>query len=243
MSDLTLLYYTAGRIDARFAENVMQELVHAAPGVPIIAVCHGREGLVPPIHVVLKPKAFVDVGRLEPSIYQVYRNILTAAQQAETPYVACCEDDTLYSPEHFRYRPALDTFAYDLSRWVLTRELSADGRRREGLFYWRERHQMAMCVAPRALLIETLDERFDKYPEPVPHDAAKRTGWGEPGRYEKNLGLTPRKMQYFNADAPSVTFNHGASLMGRRRVNPDDVIERELPPWGNATALWDRVHG
>ncbi len=180
----------------------------------------------------------------EPSIYQVYQNILAGAQAATTPYVACCEDDTLYSPSHFLHRPPLDTFAYDRSRWVITRDLAPDGKSRVAKFYWRERHQMAMCIAPRDLLIETLEEKFATYPvPPVSTDIAKKAGWGEPGRYEKNLGLTRRKMAYFDAPEPSVTFNHSASLMGRRRVNPDDIVVEDLPPWGHATALWDRIHG
>ena len=235
-SDISILYYTANRIPEHFARAVREELVRSTAGQhEIVSVSHDKA---------------IEFGRFrhvvfgaEPSIYQVYRNVLIAARLARTPWVACCEDDTVYSPEHFEFRPAADTFAYDLDRWVLTRELSEDGRRRVGLYYWRERHQMAMLVCSRKLLIETLEERFAKYPDPVAHDVAKRTGWGEPGRYEKNLGLTRRGMAYFRSGGPSVTFNHSDSLMGRRRINPGDVIRRDLPRWGPATDLWGRIHG
>lgn len=239
--DLTLLYYTANRISAGFARAVRLELVETftsgGGNMPeSIAISHlpieglGDENIV--------------VGDVPQSIWQVYQNILLGAKAATTAFVACCEDDTVYSRSHFDYRPALDTFAYDRNRWVITRKLSDDGKRREAFFYWRSRHQMAMCIAPRELLIETLEEKFAKYPTPPESTTvAKKAGWGEPGRYEKNLGLTPRKMEYFDALEPSVTFNHGESLMGRRRVNPDDKIVTDLPPWGEATALWERIHG
>jgi hypothetical protein len=241
MNDLTVLYYTASRISEKFALSVRLELMTVLfrldlSRVPVVAVSQK-----PPTVRFSGPH--ICMGEIGASIYNCYRQILIAAKNATTTYVACCEDDTLYSPEHFAYRPALDTFAYDRNRWVITRRLAADGQSREAFFYFRERTQMAMCIAPRQLLIDTLEERFAKYPVEVTHEVAKRTGWGEPGRYEKNLGLAPRQLEYFRGAQPCVTFNHGESLMGRRQVQPTDVTCANLPPWGDATALWERVHG
>lgn len=244
MSDLTLIYYTANRISADFAGAVRRSLV-SSMSLPIIVVSqngtpHSDTEISADFTNQMQTLIYVAAA---PSIWQVYQNVLTAARLAATPFIACCEDDTLYAPSHFTYRPAPDVFAYDRSRWVITRQLSEDKRRREAFYYWRARTQMAMCIAPRQLMIDTLEERFAHYPAPVPHDVAKKTGWGEPGRYEKNLKLTPRRLEYFNAEEPSVTFNHSESLMGRRRVNPDDIIKTELPNWGHADALWTRIHG
>lgn len=245
MNDLTLLYYTANRLSVGFAHAVRVALVEASTA-PIVVVSQGgspHQELEISADFTNRIARFIYVPLVPPSIWQVYANILLAAKAATTMDVACCEDDTLYAPSHFSYRPAPDIFAYDRNRWVITRRLSADGKRRDAFFYWRQRHQMAMCIAPRELLIETLEERFRTYPEPVSHDFAKRTGFGEPGRYEKNHGLTLRQMEYFESPAPSVTFNHALGLMGRRRVNPDDLICDDLSPWGNANELWRRIHG
>ena len=204
-------------------------------GYPAIAVSQRQLG---------DPQMFtktIQVGEIGASIYNCYRQILLGAKAASTPFVACCEDDTLYVPAHFAYRPAGDVFAYNHHRWVISRRQAADGTR-QAFYYYRERTQMAMCIAPRALLVDTLEERFAKFPDPVPHEVAKR-GWGEPGRYEKNLGLTPRKLEYFRTAEPCVTFNHGESLMGRRQVQPTDLLRADLPPWGGADELWRRVHG
>lgn len=252
MSDLTLIYYTANRIDPWFASNVRFELVRSVRGEypvflipPVVCVIQGEDNR----HQFYNPwitfdETIIPVGLVEHSIYRVYQNVLLGAKAAKTEFIACCEDDTLYHPSHFTYRPPADVFGYDRNRWVITRKASEIGGPREAFYYWRERTQMAMCIAPRQLMIDTLEEKFAKYPTPPPStDVAKRSGWGEPGRYEKNLKLTPRTRAYFDSSGPSVTFNHAESLMGRRKVNPDDTIVTSLEPWGDATALWKRIHG
>jgi len=263
VNDISLIYYTAKKIDERFAEAVRDQLWLSVRKAFSPLPCRGGQHVpilrpmdVPPVVCVIQaertePMKYFPVeldtiytGAQPASIWQVYQNILAAARATATPFVACCEDDTVYAPEHFTYRPPLDTFAYDRNRWVITKRLHPQTGQRETIFYWRERHQMAMCIAPRELLIETLEEKFAKYPvPPVSTDVAKKAGWGEPGRYEKNLGLTRRNIEYFDAPSPSVTFNHDKSLMGRRQWKETDRIVTDLPPWGNAEDLWSRIHG
>lgn len=247
MTDLTLLYYTCHRIGRDFAGRVRRALA-AVTTAPIVAVSQNGTP-----HDELAISADF-TGRLvampiriaaRPSIAQVYRNVLMAAMAATTEYVACCEDDTLYVADHFAYRPRPDVFAYNEHRVVLTRRLSADGRSREGLYFENPRTQMAMGICARALLVETLTERFAKHPDPpLDTDVAKKAGWGEPGRYEKNLHLAPRAMERLKwTRAPNVTFNHKDSLMGRRAYRPDMPTYESVEPWGNATELWNRIHG
>lgn len=249
MTDLTVVFYTANRIPLRFQVAVMQELRRSLAvygRVPIVAVAHWPDqGAACAVDAELRPDALLYVRGVQPSIAQVYRNILMGCEAATTPYVACCEDDTLYVPEHFAYRPAADTFAYNENRVVITRRLSADGRRREAFYYHRPRTQMAMGICRRELMIETLRERFAKHPAPpLDTTVAKKAGWGEPGRYERNLGLPRRALERRPwTRRPNVTFNHGESLMGRRKVNPDDTTWQTIEPWGDADALWERIHG
>ena len=237
MSDLAILYYSACKIHESFAQAVRAELVRSIAGrYPIVSITH-------------RPTDFGDVrivvGDVTPSIAQVYKNILTGCYAATTTYCAAAEDDSLYVPEHWEFRPPLDTFAYNERRAVITRRLSSDGIRREAIFYERPRTQMAMGIFSRTLMIEALEEKFAKYPEPpLDTTVAKKAGWGEPGRYEKNLKLTPRKIRRqpwtsrFN-----VTVNHAQSLMGRRALQPDDHVFEWANPWGNADDLWRRIHG
>jgi len=233
MTDLNCLYYTANRVPAGFAATIRRHLREAAvtqAGLPLQIIAVSQQ-----------PLPFDDdfsdvnicVGETGASIYNCYRQILIGAQAAMTPFVACVEDDTLYNDQHFTHRPTTDdVFTYNRNRWVLCAD---------GTFYYRERTQMAMCIAPRALLIETLEERFRKWPEPITDEVAKAAGWGEPGRYERNMGLTPRRREYFSTDQPCVTVNHRHGLMGVRKVQPTDTVVRTLEPWGDGAALWKRL--
>ena len=248
MSDLTLLYYTCHRISHGFAGRVRRALA-AVTTSPIVAISQNgtmhddleisadfsNRLACQPIHV-----------EAPPSIAQVYRNVLLAAQHAETEFVAFCEDDTLYVADHFSaYRPLSDVFAYNEHRLVLTRTLATDGRSRGALYFENPRTQMALGLCARTLLIETLTERFAKHPNP-PLDTtiAKKAGVGEPGRYEKNLGLPRRKFERFKwSTQPNITINHALSLMGRRAFRPDMPQFYTVEPWGDANDLWRRIHG
>ena len=215
----TILYYTANLISDFFAENVRDHL--RSFGLPIVSVSH-------------KPIDFgenICIGEAEVSNYTVYRQILIGAQRAETKYVVCCEDDSLYVPEHFTVEPPEDTLVYNNNRWNLNTYF----------YYYRDRAGMCMCVAPRELMIEVLEKRFEKYPEPI--ERRKFKGFGEPGRYEDLLGLPPVKMETFKTADPTVTFNHRPSLGGKRRILKTDLIEQTIEPWGKAYDLWCKYYG
>lgn len=93
MTDLTLLFITAGEVPKTWAEFHMKQL----------------EGFE---MITLRDK--------EKTGYEtIYRRMLEGAKQATTPYVAMVEDDVLYSRDHFSFRPPLDTFAYNQNRWAL----------------------------------------------------------------------------------------------------------------------------
>lgn len=233
--NLSIIYYSACRISDRFGDAVRAELVRAVAGrFPIISVMH-------------KPIDFGDirvvVGDVVPSIAQVYRNILIGCEMATTAFCAFAEDDTCYVPEHFDYRPEPDVFAYNEHRYVITKRV-INGRS-EAIFYFRTRTQMAQGICSRDLMIDALTEKFARYPDPpLDTNVAKKAGFGEPGRYEKNLKLSPRKMVRFPwTDRPNVTWNAKPSLMGRRQWKATDRIVTDLPPWGPADALWQRIHG
>lgn len=234
MNDLTVLYYSACRIAPYFADGIRAELLNAIDGkYPIISVTH-------------RPVEFgrnICVGDVQPSAWQVYMNVLIGARAATTDFIACAEDDSLYCVDFFATRPGRDVFGYQRNRWVISRRLSADGKRRDAFYYFRVRTQFAQCIANRELMIETLEERFAAFPKPIPDREAFVVGWGEPGRYERRLGLRPRKREYFETAQPNVTFNHSASIRGRRQAQSTDLVCTNLEPWGNADELWKRIVG
>ena len=224
MKDLTILYYSASLISDFFGDNVRKHLLETTMDqLPIVSVTQ-------------KPLDFgrnICVGVIGATVYNVYKQILTGAKWAETKYVVCCEDDTLYNPEHFEHRPPADTFAYSKQRWILDPD---------PIFRWRDRTGMCTCIVETRVLIDRLEEKFAAYPKP-PRDKREAGDWGEPGRYERNLGLPHINMEIFNETIPLVTFNHKPSLRGIRSKNQSDILKDELPYWGKAKDLWERIHG
>ena len=231
MDDLTILYYTANRIDERFATRVRQHLHELVDGRARI------------ISVSQKPIEFGDnicVGDIGYSAWVCYRQILVGAIAADTPFIACAEDDSLYTREHFDFRPATEAFYYNRGgRWIL--EDQGEPRPR---FRWRDRTAMCGCIVSRDLLVSTLQARFAKFSEPITKTYDPRLkGWGEPGRYEHYLRLPRVGIEFFTTEHPIITLNHKKGLGGLRRPNVDDRIEIRLEPWGEAKHLWDFYHG
>ena len=222
--DITILYYTANRINEYFAANVQQNIIEASDGARIISISH-------------RPISFGDnvcVWDLEPSAYNIYKQILIGAMLAKTPYIGCAEDDSLYTKEHFAYRPPLDSFGYNLNRWQVN----------SNFYFYRERVNMAMCIASTELLVQTLCQRFAKFSHFLSREEMGEVGgFGEPGRFEVRLGLSPHPIVTFKTEIPSLTFNHRDSTGGKRKIMQSDVLRETLPHWGEVCSLWKTVHG
>lgn len=209
--DCTILFYTANLISDHFANKVRQHLLDSSGGIPIISISH-------------KPIQFGEniCVDLPVSVYSIYKQILIGAKKATTKYVVCCEDDALYVPEHFCKELPDNAFFYNVSRWSIT----------PNLYFFRHRRLMSMCIASRQLMIDTLEARFQKYPDNsvvIPH-------LGEPGKRESRMGLPTVSIGSFSTEIPTITFNHNKNIGGRRRQS--GAVEEELPYWGSAKDLW-----
>lgn len=219
MNDLTVIYYTANRISDYFAESVRKNIRETSGGIPIISVSH-------------KPIDFgqnICIGTHHPTGYLIYTQIMIAATFAETEFVVCCEDDSLYVEEHFTKRPSPGAFTYNVNRW------NADGP----YYYYRPRAGMCMCIANRDLLLINLHQRFIKFPRPID----KIANFGEPGRKDALLGLPQPPLETFTTEIPCLTFNHYDSTGGKRRILRADKLCDTLPHWGPASELWKKIHG
>jgi len=219
MEDITVLYYTSNRIEEPFATNVRNHLLSfISKGTPIISISQ-------------KPMNFgnnIYVKDLNPSIYNIYKQIYIGASAVSTRYIMCAEDDALYNLEHFQYRPPDDAFGYNLNKWMVN----------GNFFFHRNRVNMSTCVAPTDLMVNTLEVRLTKYPDPE----MKLVKWGEPGRFEEFLGLPIVKMDLFKTEQAVLTFNHRPSVGGVRRTMKGDVIKEELMGWSKATELWKEMY-
>lgn len=234
--DLVAVYYTSNRLDAKrphFAKAVRDQLLKSLDGeFPIITVSH-------------EPLDFGDknvvIGPVERSHLQIYRNVLhgaiaAASAFAAAPYIALCEDDALYTRGHFRtHRPPAHKFAYDFNKWGMNTWNDPP------VFGYRARAVINHLIAPRKLLIESLNERFHKFKD-VPDSEIPIQWWGDLGRYERKLGCTPREWEPFAAPEPGLVFSHEEAfgfLNQGARKSAGGARRTELPGWGTAQQMVD----
>lgn len=218
MPDLTALLYTAGTIPKPFAQATRTQLVRALGAIPLIEI---------PL-----PEGWT------PSHLNIYRQALMGAKQAQTPYIALCEDDVLYAPQHFMYRPSPGKFAYNMNAW--------------NIYTWGEpmfsqkpggRKNLNGLICERELFIEAMEERFAKWPD---DDKIFLGNWAEPGKYEAHLGVTHRDFEHFYTNPPNVVFSHEtelsfAGLGKRKRIG--EIRAHEIPVWGTAEKIMELYHG
>lgn len=216
MSDLTVVYYTANVIPQLFGDAIRQRLLESAEGLPIVSVSH-------------KPLVFgrnivVDLPRHH---LNIYCQALIGAREATTKYIALCEDDVLYSPEHFKYRPTEGKFAYNLGHWGI----HTWG---EPVFSWKGRRNLCHLICERELFIRAMEERFLRWPNDEKIDLGL---WAEPAKYEKQLDVTVRESEVFYSNPPNIVFSHEAALsfanLGTRK-RLGELRATSIPYWGTA---------
>jgi len=223
MEDLTVVFITINRVPKKWAEYHKEKLLEAIGDFPLITISEKPMPDMPGINILQNeyPKVVANVT------YQILRG----AKLAKTKYIAVAEDDTLYPKEHFLfYRPKLDTIAYNLNKW--------------SLFTWgiptysyRRAKANGALITPRALLIEALEERFNKYP-----NLDNRYCGGEIGRIdiEKRLKVAPRKAVEVYSHRPIVSFKHKYSVDPYQRTQRKSLARiraLDIPYWGRAEDL------
>lgn len=241
--DLTIVYYTSGHLaktNPGFLRHTSSQLIRVAQGFPIISVSQhplsfgfGDSGIVADDAIDHKNVCVGEIGR---SHLNIYRQLLIGAREATTPYIATAEDDILYSHSHFRtHRPPNHRFAYDLNRWGMNTWVKPP------VFGYRARPVVNQLIAPTSLLIDSLEERFNKF-KGVPDEEVPISFWGDPGRYEKQLGVTVREIECFAAPEPSIVFSHEEAfgfLNHGVRKSVGEFPRTELPGWGSAEKIME----
>lgn len=217
---ITAIYITANVISDHFAQGTRKNLLDALGDLPLVSVSK-------------KPIDFgtnICVGDTPRHAANIYRQALIGAKAATTEYIAIAEDDVLYSPAYFKQRSSPGTFAYGVNNWAI--------------YTWGDpmftlkaptgRKTFNSLVCERELFIEAMEERFRLWP-----DDSKITSdiFGEPGRYDRHLGTTPRPTEEFFLNPPNIVFSHQAAMgfagLGtRKRVGQVRAIE--IPYWGRA---------
>lgn len=199
ITDLTIIYYTANVVEKGIEYSVLRNL--RGQGIPIVSVSQEPMALGKNI-VVAKERSYENI----------YRQVLIGAKEAKTKYVALCEDDCLYVPDHFKYRPKKEPFAYNLNRWLL--------HLNEKTYSYRRRPILSQCIADREKLIECLEKGDRTF---------------EPGM--KNDGYT---YETFETKEPNLVICHSDSTNRTRKLlGKDAPLQQEVKPWGTV-GYWIR---
>jgi len=234
MKDLTILYYTANINKEPFMANTQRQLLAAIGDAPIVSVS-------------FKPVAFpghehenICIGEQKRSNYMLYSQVLMAAKAAKTEFVATAEDDMLYSPTHFTFRPQGNEFAYNINKW------SIFSWTKPPVFSYRPRRLMNSLIVRRDALVENLTNRYTKYP--VHAEVPQRIMdfyWGEPGRFENHLGIPTVKTMEFNSVEPNIMFSTEEALgfqsLGKRKAH-SKILSEFVAPWGTAEQVLKYYH-
>lgn len=225
MSDLTVVLYTANALPSKFATNMRTKLMESIGELPLVCVSQKPMNLgYNTENIVVKPHR---------SHVNIYRQALIGALTAKTKYIALCEDDLLYSPEHFKYRPKQKPFAYNLGVWsIFTWQEPA-------MFTYKGGGRVNLCnlICDRVAFIEAMEERFKKHPDESKIDTRI---WAEPSKYERQLGVTIQEREEFFTNPPNIMFSHETALsfqgLGKRK-RLGEMRAFEIPYWGNAETI------
>lgn len=220
--NLTLLYYTANKINEQFRDKVLTQMLYACPNEAIIIVSQrSMQTLMDSVIEDTRPCTNISVGDIGQSLQNIYKQIIIGLKIVKTEWVALVEDDCLYIPEHFNYRPSC--ISYNLNRWLL----HADSE--PHVFSYRKRPILSQCIAPTKILLECLQQREGKE---IPKKYC-----GEPGIFERQLGLKEYPYETFETKEPNVVVCHKKNTSGRKYHGKDAEPRTELAPWGDSKQL------
>ena len=221
--DISVVFYTCNYLETQnphFWAKTQEQLKKAAGEHPIISVSHKPMDLGTNIVFQTDKRSHLNI----------YRQILTGCKVATSEFVAMAEDDIMYSYAHFHTAtPKPGRFLYDMEK------VSLFTWTKPSMFTFRtNRRVINQLIANRKLLIEALEERFARFDELIAQGQKEEdiiSIWGDIGRYERQLGVTPRQVEEFYCEEPSVVlthpkafgfeFNHGK----RKKLGDIKIIE------------------
>ena len=206
---ITAIHYTANVIKNPLGQRIRDRILKCIGDMPLISISQ-------------KPMNFgynICLGDIGQSHINIYQQMLIGALEAKTDYVAMVEDDVIYTPEHFTsYLPPLDVFAYNINNWRICIWQSENP-----VFFHSDRPVASQLIAPRLQLIKTLEEKFNKFEGDPPPEVWKF--FCEPGRKEKQLGVTTQKMKNFKSTGPG-------NIIFTAFKNNGSNKKEHLPHWG-----------
>ena len=208
MSNCSVLYYTGNRKPPNFEAKIRQTMMENCGGLPIVSVSQKP----------IECGKNICVGNVGASYVNVFKQILIGAEAVETEFIFLAEDDFLYPPEFYQFKPTADYYRYG-NTWIVS---------------WRGLYMAARpanAVVRREFAIRTMTQCLEGFPDwvdspPVgkPIETGKPEFMNEP--YEIFTG------------PPVVGFKGKGNLSCLGARGEDKA--RMLEPWGYVDGLRKR---
>lgn len=243
MNNLTIIYYTSNHLEETnpyFLGYTKSQLNFAIKDFPLIVVSHK------PVEKFNQGEyTNIVLGNIGRSHLNIYRQILIGSKEAKTKYVAMAEDDILYSESHFHSKQIEadlknhpETFVYDMNK------VSLFTWTQPPIFSFRSKRKVVnQLLCERDYLVDAMEERFKRVEDHVKSGGKEEDllkFFGDPGRYEKQLRVSPRNSFEVFSQSPSIVFSHpeafGYLSQGTRKRHGDIKIV-ELADWGKASDI------
>lgn len=198
----TIIYYSSSREPWAFESKIIETIKKNSGGLPIVSVTQ-------------KPIDFgknICVGDQGLSYHNCYRQVLLAAQEAETEYVISCESDALYPPEYFQYNPdgKYDLYKY-MNIWMLFTHKNK---------FYKKIYSECGHITKREVLIERVSRALRDLPM-----------WGS----KRKLRHVYRGVVWgeFMHENPIINIKTGCGVNNKTGVIRRHRPERILPYWGD----------
>ena len=229
-----IIYYTDNSLNEQFAQGFRDRLIHAAPDIPIVSVSQ-------------KPIDFghnICIGKLERSLYSMWKQVLTALIYSKADIIYVTEHDVLYNSSHFDFIPKDNNcFYYNKNMWYVS---SKNGR------VLRQKYlSFSQCVCNRLILLDNMLQRVKWFENGGVLPPGKRAY--EPGLI-KSEGLDARSifginvdrkwgLKYFSSIKANIDIRHGGNLSGYRRFRPSTETATHNRIYTDAVPGWGKSEG
>jgi len=147
MSSVAIIYYSSNREHPDFEARVVENLLKASQGLPIVSVTH-------------KPMDLgknICVGDVGTSGFNMFRQVQIACQETNADFVISAESDCLYPPDYFHFIPERRDKCYRNSNLYVMPD-------QRDYFFFKEEGATHAQIVGRKYYLETLNKLFEGAP-------------------------------------------------------------------------------
>lgn len=207
--DATIIYYSSNREKPEFEQRIIDKMLEVSGDLPIISVTQK------PINLGKN----ICIGDVGSSGFNMFRQVLIGAKEANTRFIISAEADCLYSPDYFSFRPERDDVCYRNDNTYIM------GLRRDFFFQKKEGGTWSQVIG-RDFYIKRLEYLFEGAPmwSPTEKNFPKERKRGEDVFHRSQIAR-------FTTEFPCVSLKSGDGMRGYS--HSENIPIHQLPYWGD----------